>query len=151
MKPRRPARRASGSSAATSVLTAARWSGSVAWRSPSRIAASATTRKTSPAPRAAMWWSRPNIELLLTRWAEPCQGEVVEAGLVADGLAHRGAHLAQHVAGDRLAAPPSLAGDVIVVAGRGRAQARADAEVHVAHEPQVRAPPEVARHPREVP
>src|SRR3954468_11805657 len=97
----------------------------------------ATTRKTSPDPSAAMWSSRPNIELLLTRWAQAGEGEVVEAGLVADGLGHRRAHLAKHVARNRLAAPAALARDVLVVVGGRRVEAGAVAEMHVAHEPEL--------------
>src|SRR4051812_18579737 len=59
-----PARRPSP---ATSVETAVRWSGSVAWRSPSRAATTATSRNTSPPASAATRSSIPNISVALSR------------------------------------------------------------------------------------
>src|SRR5437764_263912 len=92
--------------------------------------ANRTSAESAPAPRAAMWSSRPNIELLLTRGTQAGQREVGEPRLVADGRADGGADLAQHVARDGLAAPAALAGDVLVSLGGGRIQARAVAEMH---------------------
>src|SRR4051794_836752 len=150
VNPSRPARRGSGSSEATSVVTAARWSGSVAWRRPSRIAIRAMTANTSPAPIAAMLSSRPNIELLLTGRAQAGQREVGEAGLVSDGRADGGADLAQDVMGHRLVAAAALAGDVFVVLGGRRVEAGPMAEVHVAHEPELLQRLEVAIDAREI-
>src|SRR3954454_16933752 len=46
---------------ATSVVTAAMWSGSVAWRSPSSAATTSTTRTDPPPERCAIRSSSPNI------------------------------------------------------------------------------------------
>ena len=44
-----------------SVVTAATWSGSVAWRSPSRAATTRTSNSVVPSDMCAMVWSSPNI------------------------------------------------------------------------------------------
>src|SRR5205085_8098636 len=61
IRPRRAARRAAFSrSAAIRVVTAARWSGSLAWRSPSRTETPSTTRSVVPSENVAILSSSPN-------------------------------------------------------------------------------------------
>src|SRR5206468_12749480 len=59
--PRRVAARAARSwPVAISVVTAARWSGSVAWRKPSTTATTATSASVAPSEKCAIQVSRPN-------------------------------------------------------------------------------------------
>src|SRR5437868_5661599 len=60
--PRRVAARAARSwPVAISVVTAARWSGSVAWRKPSTTATTTTSASVAPSEKCAIQVSRPNI------------------------------------------------------------------------------------------